>query len=150
MPTRTYDSCEVIVSVGGQPLTGFAQSSKVTVERDEDAFTKYIGVDGEVSRSKNCNKAGTVTITLAQTSPSNDLLSELALNDEAANSGVVPILIRDLNGTTLATAPDAWVRKLPSAEFGKEIGEREWVFDCGRLNLFVGGAAASRSAQEAA
>ena len=150
MATRTYDSCEVIVSVGGQPITGFAQGSKVTLERDEDAFTKYIGVDGEVSRSKNCNKAGTATITLAQTSPSNDLLSELAANDEAANTGVVPLLVRDLNGTTLAAAPDAWVRKMPSTAFGKEIGDREWVLDCGRLNLFVGGSNASRSPQEAA
>ena len=150
MATRTYDPCEVIISVGGRPITGFAQTSKVNVERDEDAYTKYIGIDGEVSRAKNCNKSGTVTITLAQTSPSNDLLSELAEADEAANAGVVPVLVRDLNGTSLAAAPDAWVKRLAGANFGKEISDRSWVLDCGRLTLRPGGSNASRSPQEAA
>ena len=139
MALKTYDAKAVSVVVGAQIITGFADDSKVSVERTDDAFTMTSGVDGDATRSKSNNKTGSITITLKQTSDSNDFLSSLADADELANNGVVPVIIKDNGGRTLYTAAEAWIRKRPVGEFGREAGDREWVLDCAALIMITGG-----------
>jgi len=78
-------------------------------------------------------------LTLAQTSPSNDVLSGIAQADRLTNSGVVPVLIQDFSGRSVHVSAFGWVRRVPSAEFGKEISNREWVLDLADYDPFVGG-----------
>jgi len=136
---RTYDPKQVVVVVGGVPLSGFADGTFISVERANDSFSKVSGADGYVSRSKSNDKSGSVTITLAQTSPSNDILQGFALADELTNNGVVPILVKDVGGRTTFVSAFGWIKKTPSAEFGKEISNREWVLDVADLDVFIGG-----------
>jgi len=135
----TYDPKQVAVIVGGVPVSGFADGTFVTVERSNDLFTKVSGGDGIVSRSKSNDKSGTITITLQQTSPSNDILQGVALLDEVSNNGVVPIIIQDFSGRTTLVSAFGWVKKSPKAEFSKEITNREWAFDCADLEIKHGG-----------
>ena len=139
MPVYTYDPTEVVLTVGGVPLSGFTDGAFIKVSRDEDAYMKAVGADGQVSRAKNANKSGSITITLKQTSPANDVLSGYALADEVGNAGLVPVLIKDLLGTTLVSSSGAWVKKVSDTEMGKEISDREWVLDCESINMVVGG-----------
>ena len=134
----------------GHTLGGFADGTFISAERDEDAYTKVSGACGFTSRVRNRNTAGSVTFTLQQTSASNDFMSESALADEAANAGSGPLLIKDLNGRTLISSADAWIRKMPTTQFAKELTNREWVLDTGALPMFVGGNEATRSPGEAA
>lgn len=136
---KTYDPKQVSVIVGGKIMQGFADGTFVMVERDEQAFTKKIGVDGEGTRAKSNNKGGKVTITLMQSSSSNDDLSAIAAADELNNSGVVPILIRDASGRSLYSALTAWVQKQTNGEFAGEVSHREWVIDTDELIMFAGG-----------
>jgi hypothetical protein len=133
MALKTYDAAEVSVIVGSRPLKGFAEGSFVSVERDEDSWTKHVGADGEVTRAKSNNLSGTITITLMQASEDNAFLAGLAQADEIAKTGVVPVLIRDASGSSLHTAEEAWISKPATAEYGKEAGEREWVIHCAEL-----------------
>ena len=135
----TYDPKQFLVIMGGVPINGFADGTFISIERDEDTFTKTVGADGCVTRSKTNNKAATVTITLLQTSPSNDYLSGLHKLDEEANLGVVDILVKDLNGTTFFYSAVSWVQKPASIENAKEIGEREWTIATGDSEYYVGG-----------
>lgn len=139
MPLRTYDSKQVIVLVGTAIISGFADGTFVNVMRSSDAFTKQSGADGEVSRSKSNDKSGEITITLAQTSPSNAVLQSLAITDEISNDGIVPIAIKDLSGTSTFVSAFGWVRKSADAEYGKDITNREWVLDCVDLDILNGG-----------
>lgn len=136
---RTYDPKAVQLVVGGSIIGGYADGSMIQFERDEDMFTKHVGTDGNVSRSKTNNRAGKYTITLAQTSPSNDILSGYMLLDELSNNGVVEVLLTDADGTTAIFSGQAWVMKPPGAEFAKEIGDRVWVLDAGETDVFIGG-----------
>jgi len=136
---KTYDPKKCLVIIGGVPMSGFGEDTFVAVARDEDAFTKVVGADGEVSRSKSANRAGSLTLTLMQTSLSNDVLSALAAADELDGRGVVPVLIKDLTGTTTLFAAHGWIRKVPDVELGKDIGTREWVIDTADMDVFVGG-----------
>ena len=139
MPVFTYDPNEAVLSVGGVPLSGFTDGSFIKVSRDEDAYTKAVGADGQVSRAKSANRSGSITITLKQTSVSNDVLSGFAQADEVGNAGLVPVLIKDLLGTTLVSSAGTWIKKMADVDMGKELSDREWVLDCESINLVVGG-----------
>jgi len=136
---RTYIPKEVSIIVGTRPASGFADGAFVKVERANDAFTMKEGADGEVTRAKTSSRAGTITVTLIQGSSFNDYLSTLAQVDELTGNGTVPVMVRDAKGTTLFASPAAWLRKMPETEFAKEVGIREWVFDCAILEYFIGG-----------
>lgn len=136
---RTYDPKKVIVTVGGVPISGFADGTFVGVERDNDAWAKVSGADGVVSRAKSNDLTGTITLTLQQTSPSNDVLSGFAIADELTNAGVVPVSVTDLGGRTLIVSAFSWIMKRANAEFSKEISNREWAIACAELKMFLGG-----------
>ncbi len=139
MAVRTYDPKQVVVLIGGVPVGGFADGTFLNVTRTADTFTKHVGADGNTSRTKSSDRSGEMTITLAQTSPSNDVLSGFALADELSNNGIVPILIKDLSGRTALVSAFGWIRKMPDVEFGKEVADRAWVFDLADIETFIGG-----------
>lgn len=122
MVVRTYDTEDVNVIVNGTILTGFADGTFVNVERDEESFTPYIGAKGEVSRAKNANKMGKITITLAQDSPSNSYLNRLA-----NSSNTFPTSVVDQNFGSTSGGNDCWIEKPTGTEYGKEISSREWI-----------------------
>jgi len=114
----------------------------VTVEQNEDSFVLSVGVDGEGTRAKSNNRSGTVTVVLAQSSASNALLSavhNLDINTPNGD-GIGPLLIADRSGTSLYEAENAWTRKPPAAEFGRDgAATREWVFETENLVQLHGG-----------
>lgn len=122
MSVRTYDPQDVNVVVDGTILTGFAEGTFVSIERSEESYVMYVGSKGEVARSVNANKSGTITITLDQTSPSNAVLRRLA-NSVAT----FPISVVDQNTGETSGGNNAWVEQPASKEFGNEIGTREWT-----------------------
>jgi hypothetical protein len=111
----------------------------VTIERQNPAWEMVVGADGEATRVKSNDRSGRVTITLQQSSPSNDYLSGLAALDELSNTGLVPLYIKDALGTTLVTAATCFVEMVPSAAFGKTANDREWVLITDNLAIFLGG-----------
>lgn len=138
MAVRTFDPKQVVISIGGVPMSGFADGTFLEIIRDENAFTKVVGADGYTSRVKSNNRGGTLTVTLLETSPSNDVLSAFAALDEASNSGVVPILVKDLSGNSIYFSATGWIQKLPDSVFGKEINNRAWIIDLADVDMFVG------------
>jgi len=138
-PSLSYDPSQVVVTFAGAALHGFADGAFIKAERHEDAFMLQVGADGEAARARNRNRSGSATLTLQQTSVSNDALSGLAALDEAGGAGTGPLLVKDLNGSTLLLAPVAWIKKLAAVEYGKELGHREWTFETGEFVIFVGG-----------
>jgi len=139
MAVRTYDPGQFVVTVGGGQISGFADGTFVTIMRSNDAFTKVTGPDGVTSRAKSGDRSGEMTLTLTQTSPSNDFLSGIALADELTNTGVVPIMVKDISGRSVYFSGNGWIRKTPESSFGKEIENREWVFDLADMDIFLGG-----------
>jgi len=141
MAVHTYDPAQVIIIMGGVPLQGIQAGSTPTLAFDEVAFTKVVDVDGvNVVRSKSNNRTATLTITLGSGSAANDFLSGLYQVDQASNSGVVPMMVKDNNGRTVAASTAAWVERLPSITGGAESEGREWIIALGQTEVFVGGA----------
>lgn len=136
---RTYDPKAVIVTFGAVIFTGFAEGTFVSIERNGDLFEKVRGADGGVDRvNKNANDYA-VTITLKQTSITNDALSAIAQADILANTGKFPLTVKDLIGTTLFFAAQAWIAKDPTDEESDTLSNREWRIDTGIAAKFTGG-----------
>lgn len=139
MAVKTYDPGEVQVIVGTRRLRGLDPDTFVETERDEQAFTKQVGADGEVTRSRTRNRAGQIRITLQQASEDNAYLQGIANQDENSGTGIVPVKVIDKSGNYVALAPEAWIQKTPVKAFGRDAGNRQWVFDCGTLDESGGG-----------
>lgn len=139
MAVRTYSPKEVIIAIGGVPMSGFADGTFLEISADAQQFTKVIGADGYATRVKTNNYAGTLTLTLSQSSPSNDILSGILAADRLANAGVVPILIKDLTGTTIIFSATGWIQQFPDLAYGNEINNRAWVLDLAEMDVFIGG-----------
>lgn len=136
---RTFDPKQGVLTIGGVPIGGFADGTYISIERSSNTFEKVSGADGEVSRAKSNDYSGSLALTLAQTSPSNDVLSGFAIADELTSDGVVPVLYKDIGGTTIIFSAKGWVRKPAIVELGKVINNREWNLDLADLDIFVGG-----------
>src|SRR5574338_467016 len=77
---------------------GFAEDAIVTVDRNAETFTLYTGADDTNTRIYNANTAGTMTLSLQQTSASNDILMALYEQDRASRNGLFSISVRDNSG----------------------------------------------------
>lgn len=139
MTVGTYNPKQVILTIGGIPISGYAEGTFINVERDEDSFSKYVGSDGEVSRARTNNNSGTLTLTLAQTSNSNLILSGILQEDELRGDGIVPVIIKDASGQSVAFAAEGWIKKPASNEYSNEVGSREWTIDLAKVSIFTGG-----------
>lgn len=136
---QTYDPGQLFMTFCNLPVDGFADGTFVTVERMTETFMSVAGAGGEVARSRSRDKRGSIKFTLLQSSKMNDRLSAIALADEVNGSGVGVFSMVDGNGTTIAIAPRAWIKKIAPVEFAKEVGPRDWEVECADLDIFVGG-----------
>ena len=138
MSVRTYDPKNVIVTIGGVPMSGFSDGTFLEIDRNEPTWNVVVGADGLVTRGKTNNFSGTLTLTLKQSSPSNDVLSGLMAIDEATNRGVFPILVKDLSGNSIYFGGRCWVTQYANSTFGKDISDRQWVLMMDEADMFVG------------
>jgi hypothetical protein len=136
---RTYDPDRVIVTVNGQRVTGFASGDSIKVTRDAEYWTKQVGLAGAVSRSRKHSIGGQFVFTLQQTSPFNQVLTDLLAQDNETGTGLLNVQVRDTGGFDLAFSEDGWIMQDPEMTFGEESSNREWTIDCGHLTMVHGG-----------
>lgn len=139
MAVATFDPKSVVITIGGKAMSGFADGTFLEITADTQQFTKVVGADGFTTRVKSNNYGGVMTLTLAQSSPSNDALSIIFNADRARNLGVVPILIKDLSGSTIIFSGTGWIQQFPDVAFGNEINDRAWTLDLAEIDIFIGG-----------
>lgn len=136
---RDYDPQAIIIVFGTHKVTGYAEGTFVSIDSDGDKFETYRGSDGDIDRVKKNVFNYIVTLTLKQTSVSNDVFSRIHAEDLLLGTGKRPFLVKDLNGTELFVAPQAWIVKDPTDEFGDSIESREWMFHTGIASKHTGG-----------
>lgn len=136
----TYAAEKVVVTVGGVIVTGFTDGDFITAKYDEDRYMSKAGADGEVGRSKNASRMGTIEVVLSSSSFANDELSALFnLGQIGGIDNPVPIGVADLSGRDVATCSNGWIKTTPDMVKGKEISDRTWVFQAADLTLNFGG-----------
>ena len=130
----TYDPKKNIIIYGGRQLTGFAEEDMITIKPLGDGMQIYSGADGEVGRSVDPNRTFEVKVSLATSSKSNDYLSECYNKDRRTGSYMLPLTIKDLSGSMLFFAKQAWVQNFPESKRGRKIDNQDWTFNTGQVN----------------
>jgi hypothetical protein len=139
MSSKTYSAKHMNIIAGAFKLEGFGETDMVEIARSEGKWVTTVGADGHVSRSYVASDAGTVAITLMQTSDANETLNGLLLTDVTTLKGQVPLVIQDTLGGSTYSSTDAWLQGPPSVSYAKEIAEFTWTFDCADLAMYIAG-----------
>lgn len=139
VPNGTYDPQKVILTFGGIIIAGFAKGSFIKAKRNSDTFKTVVGASGEESWDKSADRSGEVEVTLMATSQDNDSLMAIYASDELSGTGLAPLFIKELNGTTLLIASFARLAKPADVERGAEQGHAVWLFRSTNISIQVGG-----------
>lgn len=143
---RQFDPSRVRMRVLGIELTGFAQK-KVSIKQKTDTWKLVTGCEGETTRVKSLDTSGTITVTLQQTSPSNQFLSTLYFLDRQL-AVPVPVWIyyegdsfgESIFGlSTKIISLQTWIKKLPDINYSNKLDETVWEFESDNLLYFLFG-----------
>jgi len=136
-----YEARGLLINLGPIIAGGFADGEFITISRTKSTFEMVEGADGKVTRFKNASFSATVTVSLMQTSATNDLFSALLQVDRNARNGagILPFRLRDSNGRSLYTAAEAWIMSDPDISFDRGPTTRQWTIGCADLQMFTGG-----------
>lgn len=134
----TFNPKSSQVVYGGKLLGGWAPDTFISIMRNADMYTLAVGSDSTGTRVKSSNYSGRITLTLQQTSPSNDDLNAIATADELSDAGALPFYFQ--NGNFIATAITAWIVKRPDSEFSTGVSSRVWVLETEYLTIENAGA----------
>ena len=130
----TYNPKKNIIIYGAKQLTGFAEDDMITIKPLGDGMQIFSGADGEVGRSIDPNSTYEVTVSLATSSKSNDYLSNCFNKDRKTGNNMLPLIIKDLSGSTLFFAKQAWIKNFPESKRGRKISNQDWTFNTGQVD----------------
>jgi hypothetical protein len=135
-----YNPESFILLIAGLEVDGFSDGSFIKIKRNKDLYTQKVGAKGDVVDIKSADRTGTLTMSIFSTAASNQTLSGLILADEKAKNGTknIPILLRDTNGNTAATAFGR-IKNWPEIDKGIEEKAYEWVFNLRDLTINIAG-----------
>ena len=146
----TYDPSDVSISVGGiHTVSGYVDGTFVNIVNNTKPVQTQRAMDGTIERLYTRDEGYTITVTLAQTSVSNNILSTIYNVDKVTRMGKVPLIIKDGQGQSIFFAADAWISKAPDVSFGKEMQTREWQFETAGAMLAVAGNGDSSAIEDA-
>lgn len=126
MAVTTYNPRKVTCSFGTHMVSGFADDSFISIEADGDGTSYVIGADGAMVRSIDPSNVYKITLTLLQTSQTNDYLMARWEQDHTEGDGTFSVSISDVLGDERFSSAVAWVTKPATWERGKEQSNREW------------------------
>jgi hypothetical protein len=140
----SFDPAQISVIIGGVEMSGFSDGTFVEVSVDGNDWEIISGADGDIVRAKKQNRVSTLSLTLLQSSPCNDILSAWRVLDKATMSGAVAAQIKDRSGSTLINADYSFIMQPATVTFSDGVETRTWnitLIDASvaAATFFVGG-----------
>lgn len=138
---KTYSLNEHTLLVGGLPIT--EDIGSITLAPVGKRFSFKNGIDGTTTMSENKgNDNHTCKIKIGYGSAGNAVISavyNLARKSPAGNAGIVPLVMKDRQGTSLCATLEAIPMGWPDVERAAESGEIEWELFLVQPERFEGG-----------
>jgi hypothetical protein len=129
-----YNLAAVVVILGGYKISkgrgasGYGPDVVISHKQTKPDFTKQEGADGSVTVSATNSVLTEFELTVMQsTSSTNGFLTAARIAAKAAGVPLVmPLLMQDMNGTTVFSALKCWIDGPPDQEFKSDAGPRTW------------------------
>lgn len=143
MPSYNSKDVSVILRAKktGEPFIakGFADGARVNVVKNSEAASVTVGTDGGWCFNLMNDESGVITLSLLQSSATNDYLSTQANLQKLLGEGVLEVTVKDNRGRSLHHCAEARIEKIPDSAYEEEVGAREWNLLCPEIEDFVGG-----------
>jgi len=137
MTVDTYSPSDVKLSFGGYTIVGWEE---ISIERRSPSFIPVAGIRGKHTRVATQDTAATISISLLQTSPSNDILSEVHRQDIINGTGRLTLTLKDYSGRSVFSSDEAYILGYPAAGYSSGFEYRVWSVFCQTTsNYKVGG-----------
>lgn len=137
MPAYLYSSAKVIVTFGGKVATGLADGDFFKVTFADDFINRTMGTDGLGALSLSYNESADFELSLLASSPFNDYLSAVFQDQRNGILGL-PLLARDTGGTSLHTAAQAYITKMPDKTYSRNVATIVWALGTTNCVSFIG------------
>ena len=136
---KEYSPDRIVLVINGILVYGYGETP-VTLEYTEDAIVDEVGAQGDIVLTRSLDERATMTIGLQAASTCNDLFTAMFLAHKAGAGvgGRGPMLLK-YDEQIIAQALFTWFRKMPTVEYAREHGVREWPLAIAKLNMFVKG-----------
>ena len=127
MALFTYIPSKVYIEISGYKVQGHVG---VSVSLDNPSFRTLKGIRGQAIRVRDTHTTGKLVITLLQTSPTNDLFSDIVQQDITWGTGRLTAVIKDESGSSLFFTDNAYLDGFPALDFSMVAGARVWTLNC--------------------
>lgn len=141
----TFAPNDVIVTITqsstgiAHQISGYSEDSIVNIEWTSPRYSLYTGADNTGTRVFNASNSAALTISLQQTSASNDVLSQLFDNDGRNSDGLFAVQVKDASGRSLYFSDQSYIGVRPNAGFSNSMMTRDWVIQAFDLVGYAGG-----------
>ena len=137
------DADRYAISIAGYQISfgagqsGYADGEFFTIEQEGNSFEIVEGSDGSVARSKSFGQILIMSVSLLQTSISNDVLSALFASDNNHPSGRgIGSMSLDGFGKAIIRCTNSWIQKPTDILLGPGATVRKWPI-CGVYSLYA-------------
>ena len=133
----TYNSKDVVLILSGIPVSGFAEDTKIVINREDDLTSRKKGVDGDLSVEFMNMSDGTAEVSLIYGSDWDTTFDQLA----SAQLIVNLTLVHAKGKKVLSSA--AWIEGQPDVSYGTGVESRTWTIGLQNTSLTISDTASS-------
>lgn len=136
LEVNTYSPKDVKVIIGGYTIVGW---DNISISVRSQGFIPIYGIRGKHTRSASEDTSATLSLTLIQTSPSNDVLSTIHALDLVNGTGRIALTVTDLSGRTVFFSNEAYILSYPEVSYSANFEYRTWSLFCQQVDGYVVG-----------
>jgi hypothetical protein len=133
---NTYSPDNVDLIIGGYKVFGW---DRISIQRNVQGYTPYVGIRNKSTRTRNTNTSATLSLSIIQTCPVNDVLANVHALDLQYGTGRLVITLKDNSGRSIFSTVDGYITAYPAAEYTSEIEYRVWNIYCQTTATWVYG-----------
>lgn len=131
-------------------IKGFSRDRMINLQKEVESFKVSTGGHGNTERLKSSNNNYTLTLSLAQTSSSNSILSALYSLDSVSRRAVFPIFIKETPTGSIFISDSCFILKPPEVVYSGNIETRDWTLYCPNMSFNLSGDTSSNPLSQVA
>lgn len=119
-----YSPSDVTLSFGGYQIAGW---DTISITRRSQGFITVPGIRGKHTRVPSGDTSATITISLLQTSQTNDVLSEIHRLDLEYGTGRIALTLKDNSGNSVFSSDEGYITGYPETVYSGGFEQRVWT-----------------------